>query len=207
MFNIKFRKSKEIEISSPEKDDSTIFTDIDTCINNGYSNDAVKLIEEALTRVTKNEDKLKLYFKLEQTYLAVNNNDMVMQTYKRMSEFILKEAPYLKFKVIPQSLELYKQGNYFPDPEEVKPLAELAYEKKDYATALKLISDFTKSHSNHQDINYNYMIAARCFAAKKNYEKAIKIYNNILNKLEKTDSLYFDVKSELLLVRQEAKHH
>ncbi|PID65827.1 MAG: hypothetical protein CR975_05710 [Gammaproteobacteria bacterium] len=203
MFN--FRKKKEISIDSLEKGGSSIFSDIDTCLSSGYPEDAVNLIEDALKKVSKHQDKLKLYLKLEQVYVSTDKPDMKIQTYKRLSEFILTEAPHLKFEVIPQSLELYKQGDYTPEPEEIKPLAELACEKKDYSTALKLISGFVKKHAGHADYDDNYLIAAKCFAAQKAYAKAVKIYRNILSKLEATDSRYLDVKSALLLVNQKAK--
>lgn len=184
------------------KQQHSLLADAKQCIQKGYDDDAISLLEIVTQDVTNSDDVVSAYELLLQIYDRQNNVGKHNETRQRLMHFVQTQAPQHASRVLPMRLALAKSGEMPPAADEVKTLAEFAYAQQDYTGVLKVVGMFAKQYPDHVDIAANYLLVGRALRANKQYKKAYQILGGLLNKYP-NDPLALDIKSELALVKRQ----
>lgn len=179
----------------------SVINDAKQCIQNGYDDDAIGLLEVVASNTENVDEAITAHELLLQIYEKQNNHDKINETRRRLIAFVSHHAPDKANRILPMRLALAKSGEMPPAADDVKRLADFAFSQQDYSGVLKVVGLFAKQHPNHPDIVANYLLVGKALSANKQYEKAYQILGGLLKKYP-DDPLALDLKSELALVKR-----
>lgn len=183
------------------KQQHSVINDARKCIQNGYDDDAIGLLEIAINNTENVDDAITAHELLLQIYEKKNNHDKISETRRQLIAFVNHHAPSQANRIMPMRLALAKSGEMPPAADDVKYLANFAFSQHDYSGVLKVIGLFAKQYPNHPDIVANYLLVGRALSANKQYEKAYQIIGGLLKKYP-DNPLALELKSELSLIKR-----
>lgn len=179
----------------------SVIDDAKQCLQENHVDDAIKLLDMIIKNPEDSEQAITAYELLMQAHSQLPNSSQLKAIQRQFLTYVMQHAPQQQARAIPAASALAKSGEWVPDADQIKSLADYMLRRRDYKGVLKIVGAFAKKHPGHVDTAANYYLVSKALIGLKQYNKAYKILGGLMKQFPNSP-LALDIKSEFLAVKR-----